>query len=87
MARYNDEWRRWLRVCEGTRGGLWRLQSSTDGDRKCNGLVASTIVATTDFGEKERVDGNVKDSETTRNEAWGIGSKYIKSREMLYEAS
>ncbi|KAK9132921.1 hypothetical protein Scep_012449 [Stephania cephalantha] len=39
---------------EGTRGGLRRLQSPADGDGRPDGLVAASIVATTDFGEREK---------------------------------
>ncbi|KAK9105237.1 hypothetical protein Scep_022081 [Stephania cephalantha] len=43
---------------EGTRGGLRRLQSPVDGDGRPDDLVATSIAATTDLGERERVDGD-----------------------------
>ncbi|KAK9165469.1 hypothetical protein Scep_000660 [Stephania cephalantha] len=63
MARYSDERRRTARdglgCGEGTRGGLRRLQSPADGDGRTDGLVAASIAATADLGERERerVDG------------------------------
>ncbi|KAK9125730.1 hypothetical protein Scep_014576 [Stephania cephalantha] len=39
---------------EGTRGGLRRLQSLADGDSRPYGLVAASIAAMADFGERER---------------------------------